>query len=88
MKKQIMKVVTLNGVNLERLKRMKGKDGNTLLKRKEVSLLIGINTRTLFSWRKKPDLLPYVKRFGMVRYRYADVIKYLKNCRIEKYEDN
>lgn len=77
------KVVMLDNINLERLKSYKGVDGNTLLRRGEVSVILGIKVSTLFNWRKRPDILPYVKIGRTVRYRYIDVIEFLKKHQLE-----
>jgi hypothetical protein len=49
-----------------------------LVNEREVSKIIGISATTLRIWRHKRRGIPYVKCGGAVRYRLADVLKYIE----------
>jgi len=61
---------------------------NSLLDEHQVSELTGISLFTLRRWRSEKREIPYIRLGNSVRYKYSDLLEYIKANTIKVYQEN
>ncbi len=71
----------------EALRNIEKYSSNSLLDERQVSELTGISLWTLRKWRCEKREIPYIRLGNVVRYKYSDILEYLKANTVKVYQD-
>lgn len=79
-----MKIIDLENIDLEEM--VSYRDPDDLLTWQETSELLRVKSfKSLYVWRHYGPKIPYIKIRRTIRYRYGDIVEFIKKHRIESF---